>query len=111
VIVEERIYTLQPGMVPNYLVAYREHGLDVQRRHLGVMVGYFSTEFGPQNQIVHMWAYRDLSDREKRRKALGADPAWQRFRDVARPFLLWQENKLLIPADFSPDFLSMLETR
>jgi hypothetical protein len=111
VIVEERIYTLYAGMVPQYLAAYREHGLEVQKRHLGVMVGYFSTEFGPQNQIVHMWAYRDLDDREKRRRALAADPDWQRFRNMARPFLLLQENKLLIPADFSPNFPLVGETR
>ena len=101
-IVEERIYTLHPGMVPAYLSAYEEHGLEVQKRHLGHLVGYFSTEFGPQNQIIHMWAYDDLEDRARRRKALAADPDWQRFRDLVRPYLNIQENKLLVPASFSP---------
>jgi len=101
-IVEERIYTLHPGTVPLYLKAYEEHGLEVQKAHLGTMVGYFSTEFGPQNQIVHMWAYRDLADRAERRAQLAIDPKWQVFRDMVRPYLQLQENKLLIPAKFSP---------
>jgi len=102
VIVEERIYTLHPGKVPVFLKAYEEHGLEIQKRILGTMVGYFSTEFGPQNQIVHMWAYRDLADRAERRARLAADPGWQKFREISRPLLMLQENKLLIPAKFSP---------
>lgn len=101
-IVEERIYTLHPGTVPEYLSAYAEHGFEIQKGHLGNLVGYFSTEFGPQNQIVHMWAYNDLQDRTERRKALAADPGWQPYRDMVRPLLQTQENKLLVPASFSP---------
>lgn len=101
-IVEERIYTLHAGKVPVFLKAYEEHGLEIQKRILGTMVGYFFTEFGPQNQIVHMWAYRDLADRTERRARLAADPGWRKFREISAPLLLLQENKLLIPAKFSP---------
>jgi hypothetical protein len=101
-IVEERIYTLQPGTAPNYLAAYERDGFEVQKGHLGHLVGYFSTEFGPQNQVIHMWAYRDLKDRQERRAALAADSRWQSYRDKVRGFLNYQENKLLIPARFSP---------
>ena len=101
-IVEERIYTLYPGKVPAFLKAYEEHGLEIQRRILGHMVGYFHTEIGPQNQIVHMWAYRDLADRTERRARLGADAGWARFREISLPMILTQENKILVPAPFSP---------
>jgi hypothetical protein len=101
-IVEERIYTLYHGTVPEYLAAYEREGLAIQKEHLGRLVGYFSTEFGPLNQIVHMWAYRDLADRQKRRAALAADPRWQTYRVKVKPFIQLQENKLLIPAPFSP---------
>jgi hypothetical protein len=60
-IVEERIYSLHPGQAPEYLRLYEAEGLEIQRAILGRMVGYFSTEVGPLNQIVHMWAYRDLA--------------------------------------------------
>ena len=93
---------MMPGTVPAYLALYEAEGLAVQKEHLGHMVGYFSTEFGPQNQIIHMWAYTDLEDRRQRRARLMADPRWQSFRDKARPYLMTQENKLLLPAPFSP---------
>ncbi len=102
-IVEERIYTLMAGKVPDYLRAYESEGLAIQKEILGTMVGYFSTEFGPLNQIVHLWAYRDLADRETRRRRLNADPGWQTYVVKVRQWVVNQENKLLIPAAFSPN--------
>lgn len=104
-IVEERIYTLIAGKAPDYLKAYESEGLAIQKGILGTMVGYFSTEFGPLNQIVHMWAYRDLADREARRKRLAASPEWQAYLAKVRPWVVTQENKLLIPAPFSPKLI------
>lgn len=102
-IVEERLYTLHAGKAPDYLALYEREGLAIQRGILGTMVGYYSTEFGPLNQIVHLWAYRDLADRQERRRRLGADPGWQAYVAKVRPFVVSQENKLLIPAPFSPN--------
>jgi hypothetical protein len=101
-IVEERIYTLHAGQAPEYLRLYEAEGLEIQRAILGRMVGYFSTEVGPLNQIVHLWAYRDLGERTERRARLGADPGWQRYVKRIRPLIAHQENKLLVPAPFSP---------
>jgi hypothetical protein len=101
-IVEERIYTLQVGTVPEYLRLYEAEGLAIQKPILGNMVGYFTTEFGPLNQIIHMWGYADLNDRARRRAQLAADPGWQAYIKKVRPFMITQENKLLIPASFSP---------
>jgi NIPSNAP len=101
-IVEERIYTLHPGKTPEYLRRYEAEGLEIQRRILGRMVGYFSTEFGPLNQIVHLWAYRDLAERSERRARLISDEGWRAYVEKIRPLILTQENKLLTPAPFSP---------
>lgn len=101
-IVEERIYTLETGKVREYLTLYEEHGIEIQKRILGNMVGYFSTEVGPLNQIIHMWGYDSFDDRMKRRAALGADPGWQAYIAKILPLILRQENKILIPAPFSP---------
>ena len=101
-IVEQRTYTLHPGTVAEYLRRYQAEGLAIQRPILGHMVGYFHTEIGPLNQIVHMWAYEDLADRGRRRATLKANPGWQVYSEKVRPFLMSQENKILIPAPFSP---------
>jgi hypothetical protein len=104
VIVEERIYTLRPGGAAEYLRLYEAEGLEVQRPILGRLIGYFRTEIGPLNEIVHLWAYRDLAEREERRQRLQADPRWQEYVKKIRPLIVSQQNKILIPAAFSPPF-------
>jgi hypothetical protein len=101
-IVEQRTYTLYPATVGEYLKRYQEEGLTIQRPILGTMVGYFYTEIGPLNQIVHMWAYEDHADRDRRRAKLKSDPAWIKYTASVRQYLFTQENKILIPAPFSP---------
>ncbi len=101
-IVEERIYTLHPGKVPEYMKHYEAEGLAVQTRHLPRMVGYFTTEIGPLNQVIHMWGYDSLDQRAERRAALGADPAWQAYVAKIRPLIITQESKILLPMPWSP---------
>ena len=101
-IVEERIYTLEVGTVPQYVRLYEQEGLAIQEPILGHLVGYYWTELGPLNQIVHLWGYQDLEDRRERRGRLVADERWQAYVDKVRPFLITQENKILIPAPFAP---------
>jgi len=101
-IVEERIYTLHPGTIGEYLKLYEQEGLAIQKPILGNMVGYFHTEAGPLNQIIHMWGYDSFEDRMARRAKLQADPGWKAYVAKIVPFIRTQENKLLIPAPFSP---------
>ena len=54
--VEERMYRLKIGAVPEYLKHYQETGMAVQLKHLPHMVGYYFTEVGGLNSVVHMWA-------------------------------------------------------
>ncbi|TPG60251.1 NIPSNAP family protein [Roseomonas nepalensis] len=99
-IVEERIYTLQAGQAAAYVAAYEAEGMAIQKPILGRMVGYYTTEFGPLNQVVHLWAYESLAERTERRAHLLADPAWKAYAAKVRPMVVTQENKLLTPAPF-----------
>lgn len=98
--VDERIYTLHAGQVPTFLKLYEAEGMECQVRILGKMVGYYYTDFGPLNQIVHMWGYESLDDRFERRKLLQASPDWQSYAKKMRPLVVSVENKLLVPAPF-----------
>jgi hypothetical protein len=98
--VEMRTYTLYPGKVGPYLQLYESEGLAIQKPILGRMVGYYSTEIGTLNQIVHMWAYEDLKERAERRAKLQADPRWQEYIKKTGPLLMTQETKILNPAPF-----------
>ena len=99
-IVEERIYTLFTGKVAEYLGAYAAEGMAIQIGHLGPMLGYYSTEIGPLNTLVHLWAYQDAADREARRARMMADPAWQAYIKKIQPLVLTQESRILNPAPF-----------
>ena len=101
-IIEQRTYTLHPGKVPDYMRLYEAEGLKVQQPILGKLVGWYSVDFGPQNQIVHMWAYDSYEERTRRRAELAKNAAWQAFLPKIRPLILRQENKTLLPAPWSP---------
>ena len=99
-IVEERIYTLKPAKTAEYLRNYEQEGLAIQRPILGNLAGYYSSEIGPLNLIVHMWAYEDFADRTRRRAQLAADPRWQAFAPKIQAVIERQENRILNPAPF-----------
>src|SRR3546814_17808192 len=101
-IIEQRTYTVKPGAVPAYLYVYVREALEVQKHHLPHMVGYFSTDIGPLNQLVHMWGYADLIERARCRTALYTDPAWQVAVKKLLELIETMENKILVPTAFSP---------
>ena len=71
-IIDERTYTLHPGKIPEFLELYQAEGYAVQTSHLGEPVGWFWTEIGVLNQIVHLWGYEI---------ARNAAPAWPLIRN------------------------------
>jgi hypothetical protein len=98
--VEERMYLLHPGKVPEYFRIYETEGMPTQLKHLPHMVGYYATEMGMQNLVVHMWAYDDLNQRDACRAAMQADPAWKEYTAKIRPLIITQETRIMKPAPF-----------
>jgi hypothetical protein len=102
-IVEERIYTANVGRAKEWLDYYAEAGFPVQQRHLGKCIGFFTTEIGPLNVIVHLWAYDNLAHRESARAKMAQDPDWHKFvTGGPKGCLLDQESRILNPTSFSP---------
>ena len=102
-IVEERIYTLYPNKAAEYIAHYEREGIAIQRPILGRLIGYFSTEIGALNQIVHLWGYESFEERTRRRAVLAADPRWREYvRTNIQPLILRMENKILTPIPSSP---------
>ncbi|WP_321893265.1 NIPSNAP family protein [Paraburkholderia tropica] len=99
-LVEQRTYTTRPGKWREYLELYEKEGLPVQLRILGRMVGYYTTEIGGLNQIVHMWAYTDLLEREQKRAELLANEAFREYVQKMLPLLQSQESRILKPTRF-----------
>ncbi len=105
-IYEHRTYTLHHGQMQTYLARYEKYGLPIQLKYLGRLLGFFVSEIGPLNQVLHIWAYDSLADREKRREAMDADPAWDAFKKTNVGSFVQQDVKILKPAPFSPEFFN-----
>ncbi|MVV51788.1 NIPSNAP family protein [Pseudomonas sp. PB120] len=99
-IIEHRTYLLHPGKVPAYFNLYMHSGLPIQLEYLRQPMGYYTTEIGPLNQIVHLWGYDDLNDRQHSRNRLKADPRWAEYVAHLMPLIQHQDSKILTPAPF-----------
>jgi hypothetical protein len=101
-IVDQRTYTIPVGLMRDFLSLYAAEGLPVQSEHLGPPMGYFTTEVGDINQVVHLWRYDSMADRERRRAALEADPRWLAYRRKAGAagHVVKQRNAILKAVDF-----------
>ncbi len=101
-ILDERTYAIHPAHVRDYLHIYETEGMALQISHLGDLVGWFTTDAGVVNEVVHMWRYADMGDRERRRAAMEADPRWQEFRARTSGFVQSMRSRILRPTSFSP---------
>lgn len=101
-IFDHRTYTLPHGTVETYLERYERMALPAQLRHLGNLVGFYTSLIGPLCQVVHIWGYASLADMEKRRAALAEDPQWQAFLRENKGSFVQQETKILQSVPFSP---------
>lgn len=97
---EMRTYRLRPGTVQSYLKLVENEGIAIQKSHLGVLVCYLHSEIGPLNEIIHIWRYQSLDDREKRRNSLAENPAWQAFVPKIQVLIETMESKILRSAPF-----------
>jgi hypothetical protein len=101
-IYEERNYTFQPANFRRFLRVFEEEGLPLMKEHLGGLQGFFTAETGELNTVVHIWAYQDLADRDRRRSAMWSDPRWLVYTDKVLPWIVRMETRILQPTAFSP---------
>jgi len=102
-LLEQRTYDIDPGVpMQEFLQNYEQLGLPAQKEILEGFVGYFTTEFGTQNQVHHFWAFEDLEERRRRRAALAQDPRWQECISIVRPMIIRWNNVIMYPTSFSP---------
>ena len=95
-IYELRTYTLKPGSVPEFEERFaKRKPLREKHSKLG---GFWHTEFGPLNQVVHIWPYENLQHRQDVRDAMAQDPDLRAI--GGSNVILQQESEIYIPAPF-----------
>ncbi len=98
-IYEMRTYTTPPGAAPVLAKYSSEIGRPIRGDDYGKLEGYWVTEIGPLNQVMHLWSYADLNDRQDKRAALGQNERWRNgFLPKAGPLILRQDIRLMSAA-------------
>jgi hypothetical protein len=106
-ILEERCYTLAPGNIDAYWALYTPDILATMEPVRAHLLGYFVSDTGKLNQIVHLWRYDSYEQRAQKRAALVANPTWQAHLARLRKLCLKQKTRILRPspvAGLSPLF-------
>jgi NIPSNAP len=96
---EIRAYTLAPGGIPGMIERWSTK--IEERVKLSPLVGAWYSELGALNKWVHVWAYKDAAQRQTIRADAIARGIWPPGGGPAGG-MLKQENKLVMPALFSP---------
>ncbi len=100
---EMRTYTIKPGYLGSYLKAFEEIAYPIMKNHQMKLIGYWYTEVGQLNKVVHIWEYDSLDQRTTIRSELYNDSDWKNdFLPVAIPMLESQTNEIMYAANFSP---------
>jgi NIPSNAP len=93
---ELRTYTLKPGSLGDMVKAAATVATDIRKDNYGKLEGYWSTEIGPLNQVMHLWSYSDYNERARVRGELGKNSRWVgEYIPLIRPLIVRQEIRLL----------------
>ena len=100
-IVEMRIYNLKTGKINDFLKIYNEDIREVHVEILGNQLGFFYSEFGKLNQVVHLYGYDNYEDSDRRRKILSTNNNFRKYVKRVADLIVSQYSLILIPTDFS----------
>jgi NIPSNAP len=95
---EMRIYTIKPGTLPS--IIERWAAKIPERTKLSPLALAGHIDVGEANRYIHIWPYKSLDDRAAIRKKAVETGAWPP--PGGGDTLLTQQNKILLPAAFSP---------
>ena len=105
-IYDMRTYDIAMGKTPEYMAAVREVALPVRESYGVKLAGWYYTDIGALNKVVHIWAYRDFAHFEEAREAFRTDERWLNdYVPRVKGIVLRQENQIMRASDF---FESML---
>jgi hypothetical protein len=95
-IYELRTYTVKPGTLGDMVKAASTVSSDIRKNDFGKLEGYWLTEIGPLNQVMHLWSFDSFDERARLRGELAKNPRWTgEYIPLIRPLLVRQDIRLL----------------
>jgi hypothetical protein len=95
---EFRTYLLKSGSTAGFLE--KTGALIDKRVAYSPLVGFFQSEVGQLNQVVHIWQYESLNERAVVRAKVVEDGVWPPDNSDS---IVTQQSDIFIPAPFMPD--------
>lgn len=102
-LVDHRIYTIRLRKMGEFLDVFDRLAMPILLQTLGTPVAFYTSLVGPQNQFVHLWAYDDLADYERRCKARDTHPDFPAYLSASEHLIATQETRLIRAVDM-PSF-------
>ena len=94
-LVDHRIYTIRLRRMDEFIEVFGRLALPILRETLGHPVGFWVSQVGPLNQFVHLWAYEDLADYERRCRARDSHPGFAEYLAASEHLIVAQETRLI----------------
>ena len=98
-LVDHRIYTIKPRKMAEFLDVFGRLAMPILRETLGNPIGFYTSHVGPLNQFVHLWAYADLADYERRSQARDSHPDFPAYLAASEHLIVAQETRLIRAVD------------
>jgi hypothetical protein len=109
-LVDHRIYTIRLRKMSEFLEVFDRLAMPILLQTLGHPIGMYLSQVGPQNQFVHLWAYKDLADYERRCQARDSHPEFPAYLAATEHLIVAQETRLIRAANL-PSFVSQSSDR
>lgn len=92
---ELRIYDTLPGAAPQFVKEMTESLPD--REKYSELTAWWLPVTGAQDQVLHLWKYRDLAERQEVRGATRKDVGFAAYLEQIRPLLTVMRSTIMVP--------------
>ncbi len=94
-LIDHRTYTITLRKMPEFLEVFNRLAMPILMQTLGHPVGFYTSLVGPQNQFVHLWAYDNLADYERRCQLRDTHPDFPAYLQASAHLITAQETRLI----------------
>ena len=104
---ELRVYHTLPGRLPALQARFRDHTLDIFKKHGMISVGYWTPQDAPasDNTLIYILAHDNRDAAKKHWAEFAADPEWQRVSKASEAdgkIVEKVDSTFMNPSDYSP---------
>lgn len=98
-LVDHRVYTIRLRKMNEFIEVFNRLAMPILMQTLQHPLGFYVSQVGPLNQFVHLWAYADLADCERRARARDSHPDFPAYLAASEHLITAQETRLIRAVD------------